>query len=89
MKKQQKTEEGPDFNKALGLEFRTTRNQLGCSLDTLAQHLKMSKGNLSRLENGHVKFTVETALAYAAALGFAELNLKTGLVDEAGKIIEG
>ena len=77
-----------NLNKALGLEFKATRNKLGCSLQKLADHLQMSKGNLSRLENGHVKFTVETALAYAAALGFRELSLKTGLVDESGDAID-
>lgn len=89
MKEKKQGNEQIGLSAAIGLELRRARDNSGFSLTQMAKHLGMSKGNLSRLENGHVKITVETALAYAAALGFTELSLKTGLVDESGKLVEG
>lgn len=55
-------------NQFIGENVRRIRRIQGVSLDALSKTAMVSKGNLSRLENGKGNPTIETLIQIAAAL---------------------
>lgn len=55
----------------IGRRIRSLREQRTATLDQLARETKLTKGQLSRIENGKVSSPVSTLTRIAAALGVA------------------
>jgi transcriptional regulator with XRE-family HTH domain len=59
----------PDIEALIGQRIRALRQQRDVTLDQLAAEVKLTKGQLSRIENGLVSSPVSTLTRIAAALG--------------------
>ncbi|MEO8204974.1 MAG: XRE family transcriptional regulator [Chthoniobacterales bacterium] len=59
----------PPLEITLGKKIRTLRNSRNVTLDQLASMVKLTRGQLSRIENGKVSSPVSTLTRIASALG--------------------
>jgi transcriptional regulator with XRE-family HTH domain len=55
--------------KTNGAVIRARREDLGVTLPTLAERVGITKGGLSKIENGHVQPRTSTLFSIATALG--------------------
>lgn len=60
---------GPDWEVAIGRRIRAVRERHEITLEQLASLTRLTKGQLSRIENGKVSSPVSTLTRVAAALG--------------------
>ncbi|MEO6847675.1 MAG: XRE family transcriptional regulator [Chthoniobacterales bacterium] len=59
----------PPLEITLGKKIRTLRNNRHVTLDQLASQVKLTRGQLSRIENGKVSSPISTLTRIASALG--------------------
>ncbi len=62
-------EEAPTVEQFIGQRIRTLRLQRTVTLDQLAERVRLTKGQLSKIENGLVSSPVSTLTRIASALG--------------------
>ena len=62
-------EEAPTVEQFIGQRIRTLRLQRNVTLDQLAERVRLTKGQLSKIENGLVSSPVSTLTRIASALG--------------------
>src|SRR5260370_3268696 len=62
-------EESPTVELFIGQRIRTLRLQRNVTLDQLAERVRLTKGQLSKIENGLVSSPVSTLTRIASALG--------------------
>src|SRR5258708_35059969 len=62
-------EEAPTVEQFIGQRIRTLRLQRTVTLDQLAERGRLTKGQLSKIENGLVSSPVSTLTRIASALG--------------------
>ena len=59
----------PEILQAIGAEVRRRREAAGLSMDELAQRAELHKNYISKLELGHVDFSISVLWSIAEALG--------------------
>src|SRR5580700_1145555 len=62
-------EESPTVEQFIGQRIRNLRLQRNATLDQLAERVRLTKGQLSKIENGLVSSPVSTLTRIASALG--------------------
>jgi transcriptional regulator with XRE-family HTH domain len=62
-------EESPTVEQFIGQRIRNLRLQRSVTLDQLAERVRLTKGQLSKIENGLVSSPVSTLTRIASALG--------------------
>ncbi|MBV8142227.1 MAG: helix-turn-helix transcriptional regulator, partial [Verrucomicrobia bacterium] len=62
-------EESPTVEQFIGQRIRNLRLQRNVTLDQLAERVRLTKGQLSKIENGLVSSPVSTLTRIASALG--------------------
>ena len=81
-------EESPTVEQFIGQRIRTLRLQRSVTLDQLADRVRLTKGQLSKIENGLVSSPVSTLTRIASALGVGPGDRIALLMQNSSRYIE-
>ena len=87
MKKRTAAAQPESWEERIGARIRALREGRNATLDQLSAETKLTKGQLSRIENGKVSSPVSTLTRIAAALGVAPGDLFSMSVPEARAVL--
>lgn len=74
----------PDMDRALGLAIRAQRQRQGLTLAQLAERIDLSRGMLSKIENGQASMSLDSLSRIATGLGVSMSNLLKALDSRSG-----